>query len=524
MTESPDPEVDTESQDSEIPDSTPEGEAKEASPLLPKRNRTWWWQRPTLRSIERDYFERSIDRESARDTRENERTRLPAEEEVHLGALVLVEAFTPSTVANLYRALEDPEKFQKHTSIDPQEELLRNRRGKRGGWQNLGYVRRPGKFSLGGSIDEKLPKFVDAAWLQLHYLTPSLAVVVSTFTITPEHGDLSGLLRADYHSDNSQMQIKAFGFAGGLRTRIPWSRPRVYSPVGLRYPSAYSRKKAVNHLIDGYEQACHEWLARRYSGRFAKLPVSARPIVRTFFTKNEAPYSGDQQWFTAINLDESFDTWESYDPPGWYLTDRGSNEDGRASRFTIAARRSDLLESSRNSEDTIWVLTQKLYDEQAGLIARLGSLALLDIYGDRLSEIRDQSQVRSRPRRPVQEAKDLDSYLIGDGLDAATVAEDLASAAKDLQRFRWDTAEYREKHYSRLRRPEPTEPRDFLPSLSKLIQERASRLKIDTVAITGNFRASAELRQAITNARLQRVAAILAVLATIAAVIALFVN
>lgn len=65
-----------------------------------------WHQRPTIRTLKRRALE---EREFAEnwDCRDNDETRLPANEAVHLGGLVLTEAFTPSSVSALYKALEE---------------------------------------------------------------------------------------------------------------------------------------------------------------------------------------------------------------------------------------------------------------------------------------------------------------------------------------------------------------------------------------------------------------------------------
>jgi hypothetical protein len=65
-----------------------------------------WRERQSVRALRREVLE---DDEVLADwdRRENEETRLPDGEEVHLGGLVLTEAFTPSTVTALRKALED---------------------------------------------------------------------------------------------------------------------------------------------------------------------------------------------------------------------------------------------------------------------------------------------------------------------------------------------------------------------------------------------------------------------------------
>jgi hypothetical protein len=125
----------------------------------------------------------------------------------------------------------------------------------------------------------------------------------------------------------------------------------------------------------------------------------------------------------------------------------------------------------------------------------------------------------------VRAALDLDRYLIGDGLDAATVASDVASFAEDPQNFATDLQaypEYLEPFPGAARAANP--PREMMAWIREGLQERAERLERDTSAVTGNIRASAEVRQAIANTRLQRVVVPIALLTLVAAVITLIVT
>src|SRR3954452_3962317 len=63
-----------------------------------KQKKERWYQRSSVRKLKKEAEQE--DREFSRkwDERENEETRLPGSEEIHLGGLVFTEAFTPSTV------------------------------------------------------------------------------------------------------------------------------------------------------------------------------------------------------------------------------------------------------------------------------------------------------------------------------------------------------------------------------------------------------------------------------------------
>ncbi|WP_158684561.1 hypothetical protein [Amycolatopsis orientalis] len=451
--------------------------------------------------------------------RENDRTRLPVGETAHFGAVMFAEAFTPSTVSRLYESLEDGDR-RRH-GVSAREQLRLNRQGQFSGWQNLGYVRRPGQFSLNGKHDPNLPEFVDAAWVKLHYLTASLSIVVTTFTIKENHGDLSGVLRTDYRDESGPARIRVFGFAGPIRSRIPFSRPKRFR-VESNIRSAFDAKReAAFGKVEAMESACHRWLSKEYPGRFAQYDRKTRPTIRVFLIGGERPFQDKGGWLSELDLDRVYGSWESVNQPGWFLSEyRGIGSETR-SIVTVAARRDDVQVANTQDPTSVWSVTQKFHDSHSPLAVKVTLASLLSIYDDRLGEIRDNAQSQKFPRRPVKEAKRLEEYLMGDGLDASVVIQDILEITKDVTKFRGDTPEYRERVPEVIKARLPRAAGELGSSMRDSIRHRATSLENYTKSITENFRASAELRQAITNARLQRAAAALSILALVAAVLAL---
>ena len=127
--------------------------------------------------------------------------------------------------------------------------------------------------------------------------------------------------------------------------------------------------------------------------------------------------------------------------------------------------------------------------------------------------------------RPVRQAREFDKYLMGDGLDASTVASDLRTFAENLQRFRWSVPEYSE---DRDEYPEPIRsraaPAELVPTLCTSLSSQAARLLGDMSTTTTNLSASAALRQAIANTRLQRAVLTATVIATLIALTGLWLT
>jgi hypothetical protein len=233
-----------------------------------------WHQRPTIRALKHRAVEQREFPENW-DRRDNEETRLPATEAVHLGGLVLTEAFTPSSVSALYKALEELPIDRPDLKQEWLAELTRSRRGASGGWRNLGAVRRPSSFIMGdGFHDAALAEGVEAVWLHLSYATPSLALLVATFTITEGAGDLSALLRKDYHTRPLNVRVRVYGRGAALRQKCPWARPARH---GLWYNISRAedqKRLACEAVIRRHEEACSRWFADRFPGRFAASPNS----------------------------------------------------------------------------------------------------------------------------------------------------------------------------------------------------------------------------------------------------------
>lgn len=508
-----------------MPEDEPENETSESTANVAAQKR--WHQRPTVRRLKQEAL--NEDREFTRkwDERENDETRLPTSEAIHLGGLVLVEAFTPSTVSSLFKALERWPSERAARKEDWLRELARSRAGQRGGWQNLGMVRPTGAFIMGdGHHDDELPTGVDAAWLHVSYVTSTLAMVVATFTIAESAGDLSLALRRDYRTQHFDTRLRVYGRMGDLRARLPWARPARHG-IGYSISHAEDQKRnTCGELISSHEEACCDWFFSKFPGRFAAARPDQRPIIRMLFTKEQVPYAERHPWLRPVGLDFALPLWRSTEHEGWWLSSDRWPYDGGRHVMTLAARRADAAESPTKGEsgESNWYLTQRFGSDQGPLASRLAMPALLDIYADRLGDLRDRAGVQRLLSRPVRDARVLDDYLIRDGLDAATITSDLKLFTEDLVKFRWGVPEFSEHREHLGGAASKRQPIEYLPALRQGIREQAVRLLSDTKTTTENIRASAELRQAIANTRLQRLVLALSVIAIIIAVISLLAS
>jgi hypothetical protein len=79
-------------------------ETSEAEPEAPAKRKPWY-RRRTVRQLREDTGPTPKYKQKWEDD-DNTETRLPETEAIHLGGIVLAEAFTPSTVSALYRTVE----------------------------------------------------------------------------------------------------------------------------------------------------------------------------------------------------------------------------------------------------------------------------------------------------------------------------------------------------------------------------------------------------------------------------------
>ncbi|MBS1886123.1 MAG: hypothetical protein JSU06_02955 [Actinobacteria bacterium] len=487
-----------------------------------------WFRRSTIRSLKRDAESRTSEPIVRGEERDNEQTRLPEDEEVHLGGIVFSEAFTPSTVTRLYRVIES----WPTSGVGQKDQwlalLAESRAGVRGGWQSLGVVLPPGKMTLGdGFNDSDLPDGVDAVWLHMAYVMPSVAMLVATFSLTEIAGDLSEVLRRDYESRRFDASLRIEGRFGQLRARVPWSRPSRYAMSTSVKRARDEKRDACQEIIRGHEEACGAWFYSRFEGRFAAGTPEERPVIRLILTKDQAPYGDERRpWFGPAGLDAFPPLWRSNGAGGWWLTEDDPPFRRRAQTMTLAGRRAEVAERPGTGPETgesNWYVMQGIGSDYAGLAAGHALKALLSLYADRLARLRDRAAIRRFPRRPVREGRELDHYLISDGLDVSTVTSDVGIFIEDPMIFGFDIPGFTESFevFPAGKRSRP--PMDYLEWLREGIGRQAARLGGDNATTSENIRASAELRQAIANTRLQRFILLLSAAAAIIAVIGILI-
>ena len=101
----------------------------------------------------------------------------------------------------------------------------------------------------------------------------------------------------------------------------------------------------------------------------------------------------------------------------------------------------------------------------------------------------------------MKQARTLDRVLTTDGMDVATVCQDILRDLPDVERLRFNAPDYVEVYDHR---PGDGKPQ-LLNGLHRSLQQLATEVPARSEVVLANARASAELRQAMSNTRLQRI-------------------
>jgi len=485
-----------------------------------------WRRRPTNRAYLQELAGTPVSSTEI-DALENDRTRLPADEEVHLGGILLAEAFTPSTIRRLedsIRALPPDLSDKKRTELLTR--LVVFRRPTFGiGSTSIGYAS-PSTFVMTpGFHDDAIPDGVEAVWLRIHAVTPSLTVVIATFTLTDGAGDLTALLRSDFKTRHGNIRLQVPGRLGALRAWNPYGRPRLRGSSGTINAADGEKRRACEDIFHSHQDACSRWLAARFPGCFSETEPKSRPTVRLLLTKTNPPFADEPSWRQSVGLWPAFDSWVATDHPGWSFR-FGELFADNPNLITAAAQRSVAAAPSGGNDlgESSWSLTQRCHEYQGGLFARWAGVSLLALYSDRLSTLRDQAAISRHFDRPVRDAEAFNRYLMTNGLDSETLVADATRLTEDPARFAFGLPKYVQSPAAPPTQSVGATPlTSFADRLCKSMAAVAARLSTDMKAATPSITASVELRQAVMNTRLQRRLIIITLIALAISVVSLVI-
>jgi hypothetical protein len=493
--------------------------------------------------------------EAESDPRDNQLYRLPDDDAVALAGIVLVEAFTPSTICRLLGALPSLTQTPEEAARFIQE---RRRALGGAGFITLGPILPTHRSLFGlGVSDDELPEGVEAVWMRVYLSTPSLTLLVATFTFSPEAGDFSAVLRTTRATYAEGVTIRVRGRLGNMRSHLPWSRP-ADQHVSVSYGVAdvrYQHQRAVDRRFRERTDSCACWLDSRAPGLFALKPSTDRPNARIVLTGQAEPFTptSRQTWLGPAGLAGPF-YWTAPDLPHWKV-------EVTPLAITAAVRRSDAYTPQDSTTDSTsnWHVSQRFHDDLSALISLWGMSAVLVDFDERLAKLRDDASRRRSLRHPTRGARAVNDFLLSTAFDFSAVATDVLRLTKDgwayqreVPRFTESSPIRRSQHDTSGRAGEPQpdatpegtgsaqgEPHadavagnavgpagftndESLGSSILGFHRVASELLLDDTRLTrDSLTASAQLRGLISNTRLQWAVVVLAIIAIAISIVAI---
>lgn len=484
-----------------------------------------WWQRTTLAEERRKLISEGAHRDRFVED-ENVRTRLADDEKVRLGALILVDAFTPSSIQRLYDAIDS-------WPVSPaayKDGVKRKIAGWRsssgyGAWQSVTMFTKPGNRFIGSSVsDPRVPDSIEAVHLFVMMASPSVTLSVAVFIPHDSDGDLSPVLAMDFPSEVRNVRVRVPGPMGAVREKNPWSRAKnPYYSMQVAYPSVLKRE-AAEAKIAYLEAHCWAWLSGMGVGKFGSVPVGDRPSMRLFVTESLEPFGDRRHALKAVNLDYASQLWSYEGRNGYYFaTGEHGSQDPQVA--VIAATRVSL-NSMTGAEGpaekaSILGLVDAFSRNHTDMVGAWALTQLLDRYRHEISSVRDSI---SHERSSIRTARRLNDFLWADGNDMAIIAKDIARLTGEEGHFGHHIDPLIDVELHQHSSEADDQPEYIGQALRRQLDKSACHLIDESDVAIRSISSSGQLLQSISETQLQRVALAFTIVAAVIALIALLTS
>lgn len=443
------------------------------------------------------------------DDEENDRGIPPTDERIRWHGVWIVEAYLPSTIGSLVEGIQRLQWWDAHRPEDILRSVRSGRAGPGGGWVNLPLLRRRTQrpVFLMPSLDRELPAGVDYISGSIHFVTPSLTVLVAGFRFDDGlSGSLDQALRRRYKT---------------YHPMTGWYSSQLMSPM-------FQRRDAVRALEKEMIDRCRQWLSDYLPGYFAGgIDRENWPATMLLTTQLVVPFERGEDrgfWAHEAGIDFAYERWETGITGLRYAM--RPREDGVA---VLAGRQSDIFSDPEEwrrygHQSTVWSLMYLIEMRLSGLFAFLAADAILWDVRRRLGRLRDSvALVAASPTK--DQLKSVKSQL-------GTMSSDLTSLTSEMltwsEHRAWalhDVADV--ERINDFPRQGDAAETDEEPLRSKLLDRfiaHAREVRDFEAATRGLLVATAEIAGALENINLQSLVRWVSVLALIVAFLALVVS
>ena len=327
------------------------------------------------------------------DSKQNELTRLPAEERLETAAVWVTELYPSSTISGLLTGIRALGWEYGRSRNDSLLKWMENvRQGRSAGWINLGLVSPPDSSNVFRERTAWLPSIAKAALPTLISVTPSVTALVISFILTDDAaGAIDVPMRADFKTYSEpnprfhRWQILPY---------VLWNRD-IQLGRSVHFPLVQRRERVVDQL-DRLEHSCTEWVRANLPGAFsAGVHGGAFPTALLFVSDRSSPLTDETRSLRGLegtSMNQSFDAWCSDEWPAARMTLSRAWREPQL-RLSFGCKHDEAISDTTfyHEPTSNWTIAQYAHERLAGLSTRWALSCVLDGYHQRLAEHRDRS-------------------------------------------------------------------------------------------------------------------------------------
>ena len=460
----------------------------------------------------RQWYRFDSDIRAATDAKDNEESKLPAGESIHLAGFWLTELYLPSSIESLRRGIDAMGWRRGKMEDGDVVEWIDQQRSATGSWRSLGFVTSVDHPAFMAHRTAKLPPGIRATFPSLH-ASSGLSAMTALFLLDDSCSDeLNNILRRDIEGRKEDLQPH-YMFGNSLKSRIgrlAWKLlPHWFFVHSTSlYSARLDRPKAVQDYLRAHRQACSDWMADRFPGAFSEGEWrSELPSVELFVSDSERPLdqsSGSVAAFEAVGLARRLQVWESPEWPAIRLALPDFAGRAGPSSLTIACKRDESFEPGQGYGDDRddWSIAMYAEHRVQGLAFRWAMVQLLITYRRRLASMRDVVSRDARKRTTMRDLKRIRSILSTDAVDLEVAAREIRHLAQNDILFRSEFMTFVEVKpgYAKPDR----EPASLVDWWRQGLQETPNDLVEEMRILVGSLAATSNVKSAMSSIALQR--------------------
>lgn len=343
----------------------------------------------------------------------------PEGEKFTVHAVWAIEFYTPAhaedLITRLHRLGFADARWSTTQSLS---ESIRSHRSSLGeSWSDLGVVARSGRGP--DHVQAHLPHGVNAAFVSLHTLTPSLSALLVLFVLEDEEAE-----RFDSVARRTDFKPRPARRSGG------WE---VETPSNLKRGEMRDTRRRTRELATG-------WLADHLPGTFAsrREMMPSAEMVTTELALPHDPSSRDIHYLRFADLGSWPPlVWVSEELPHWRLvTDRDDDS------VSISARRKDAFLADGDEPIDRWAMPQRVNEALGKTLVLVAAFDLVRAAHRRIAGVRDEGGRLYSARLASRRLKRIGERLLHDSLEVRTIASELHGYAQDARQFTWNASEW----------------------------------------------------------------------------------